>query len=199
MFRTFGSLALLLLSSIGLAAQSPPRHWGVDLLLARDAFTGASTDSSGAVEIAPDPRIAWELGLSWLGPHWGLRLSGGFATGGLRGKNGPLSIDDKSTSVDRYRGTLLLERILARGDQLRLGAVLGPTLDRWESAGIGNRTLVGARGGLHLGIVLGRLSLEQMAVVGLSSSPFPDAAVAATGSVRALWTWSVGAGLRLGI
>ena len=199
MRRALVVLALLLFTLNGISAQSTPRRWGVDLLLSRDAFTGASSDNSGSVEISPSPRVAYELSISHTGPRWSLRLGLGLASGGLRGKNGPVRLDDNSTSVDRYRAGLLLERVVARGDRLRLAAALGPTLDRWEAAGINNRTVLGARGGLHLGIVLGRLSVEEMALVGVSSSPFTEAAVAPTGKLRALWTWSFGVGLRVGL
>ncbi|MDZ4864656.1 MAG: hypothetical protein SGJ01_14580 [Gemmatimonadota bacterium] len=199
MRRAFVVLTLLLFTLTGLSAQSAPRRWGVDLLLSRDAFTGASSDNAGSVEISPNPRVAYELGVSHAGSHWGLRLGLGVASGGLRGKNGPVRLDDNSTSVDRYRAGLLLERVIARGDRLRLAAALGPTLDRWEAAGINDRTVLGARGGLHLGIVLGRLSVEEVALVGVSSSPFTEAAVAPTGKLRALWTWSIGAGVRVGL
>ncbi len=197
--RSLVTLALLLCALPALSAQSTPRRWGVDLLLSRDAFTGASSDNGGAVEISPNPRVAYEFGVSHTGPAWGLRLGVGVATGGLRGKTGAVRLDDNSTSVDRYRAGVLLERVIARGDRLRLAAALGPTLDRWEAAGINNRTVLGARGGLHLGIVLGRLSVEQVAMVGVSGSPFTEAAVAPTGKLRALWTWSFGVGLRLGL
>jgi hypothetical protein len=196
--RILTLLALLLCTSTALPAQSTPRHWGIDVTLSRDAFTGASTDGAG-LEVSPNPRVAYELGVSRLGPTWGLRLGVGFAGGGLRGKTSTVRIDDNTTSVDRYRATLLLERTLARGDRLRLAAALGPTIDRWESAGINNRTVVGGRGGLHLGIVLGRISMEEMVLVGWSGSPFTEAAVAPTGEIKSLWTWSVGAGLRLGL
>ncbi len=199
MRRALVVLALLLFTLTGLSAQSAPRRWGVDLLLSRDAFTGASSDNSGSVEISPSPRIAYELGISHTGPRWGLRLGLGVASGGLRGKNGPVRLDDNSTSVDRYRAGLLLERVVAHGDRLRLAAVLGPTLDRWEAAGINDRTVLGARGGLQFGIVLGRLSVEEVALVGVSSSPFTEAAVAPSGKLRTLWTWSFGAGVRVGL
>ena len=199
MRRSLTALALFLFTLPGLSAQSTPRRWGVDLMLSRDAFPGASTDAGGTVEISPNPRVAYELGLSRAGPRWGLRLGLGVASGGLRGKTGPVRLDDNTTSVDRYRAGVLLERVLAQGDRLRLAAALGPTLDRWEAAGINNRTVVGARGGLHLGIVLGRLSVEEVALVGVSGSPFTEAAVAPTGKLQALWTWSVGAGVRLGL
>ncbi|MEO8636372.1 MAG: hypothetical protein ABI587_13950 [Gemmatimonadales bacterium] len=199
MTRSLVALAILLCPITALSAQIAPRRWGVDLLIARDAFTGASSDHGGAIEISPNPRIAYELGLSHFGPRWGIRLGLGVASGGLRGKTGPVRIDDNSTSVDRYRAGVLLERVIAHGDRLRLSAALGPTLDRWEAAGINDRTVFGARGGLHLGIVVGRLSFEETALIGVSSSPFTEAAVAPTGKLRTLWSWSLGAGVRVGL
>ena len=199
MRRSLAALPLLLVTLNGLAAQSAPRRWGIDFLLSRDAFTGASTALGGSVEISPNPRLAYEVGVSRIGAHWGLRLGLGVATGGLRGKTGPVLVDDNSTAVDRYRATLELERVIARADRLQLGAVVGPTLDRWESEGLGNRTNVGARAGLRLGILLGRLSLEEVAMAGLSSSSFNEADVSPTGKIEPLWTWSIGAGVRLGL
>lgn len=200
MRRALGVFVLLCCTLTGLSAQSAPRRWGIDARISRDAFTGASSDTGGVAEISPNPRIAYELGLSRSGPRWGLRLGLGFASGGLRGKTGQIRLDDNSTSVDRYRAALLVERVLTASGPLRLAATAGPTVDRWESEGINNRTVVGAQGGFHLGIAVGRFSVEEAAMVGVSGSPFTEAAVAPSGGkTRALWSWSFGVGLRYGL
>jgi opacity protein-like surface antigen len=190
--------AFALLPPSAAAAQA---GWTITLGVSRDAFSGASADTTTIpgtrVEVVPAPRLAIEIGVARSAGAWQLGLHLGHASGSLRAKTDALILDDRTGSVTRWRLSLLAGRRLATLDRLSLVALAGPALDHWETSGIGNRTTITGRAGLAVRIPLGRLSFENAASLGIGGSPFRRTDLPAEADVRRMLTWSVGAGLRL--
>lgn len=181
-----------------LTAQERPAKWALRVEIARDAFTGASRDTTqpaAAVEVGPAPRMALELGLTRALGGWEIGVSAGYASGGLRARTDVVALDDRSSDVSRFRAALLLSRRVTRLGSVELYIAAGPSLDHWRASGIGNRTTLGGRGGLTLRIPLGAVSLENTVRFGLSGSPFRARNLPPEAEVLALHTWSVGVGL----
>lgn len=201
--RTF--VLSLLLASLGaplLAAQSTPR-WALSLGASRDAFTGASTDTTSLpgseVEVGPTARVAVEIGLTRALGSWELSLGAGYAPGGLRAKSGAVLVEDGTSGIDRYRLALLVGRRIATLDRAELIVLVGPGIDHWESSGIMSRTTLSGRGGLALRVPLGGLSFENRAMFGIGESPFHPSSLPPGATVRSVRTWSLGAALRIPI
>lgn len=195
---------LLLLSPAdhSLWAQASGSRWALRLELARDAFTGASADTSTfsgtRVEVVPTPRLAVEVGIGRRVGPWEVGISGGYAGGGLRAATEDLFVDERTGGVTRYRASLMVRREVLRleGAALSLGA--GGLLDHWRVSDLGDRTTMGVRGGLILAVPLGgRLSLEHAAQVAVGGAPFRKADLPPDAEVRAMWTWSFGLALRI--
>jgi len=187
-----------------LAAQTPApgSGWGIRVALTRDAFTGASVDTTTLpgtrVEVVPTPRLSVEVALGRRMGGWEVALSGGYAGGGLRASTAELFVDERTGGVDRYRAALTVYRDLARLEAARLSLAAGTVVDHWRVSSIGDRTTVGLRGGLVLGVALSRrLALENTALVAVGGGPFRKEDLPPGASVSALWTWSFGMGLRL--
>jgi hypothetical protein len=191
-----GTLAAL--TPVAAAAQG---SWTIGIGVSRDAFTGASTDTTTIpgvrVEIAPAPRVAIEIGVGRSAGAWEFGLQIGHASGSLRAKTDALMLEDRTGSVTRWRLSLLAGRRLATFEQLSLLLLAGPAVEHWEMSGIGNQTTFSGRAGLALRIPLGRLSLENNATLGIGGSPFRPSDLPPEAEVRRMLTWSVGAGIRL--
>jgi opacity protein-like surface antigen len=177
--------------------------WTIGIGVSRDAFTGASTDTTTIpgvrVEIAPAPRLAIEIGVGRSAGAGELGLQLGYASGSLRAKTDALMLDDRTGSVTRWRLSLLAGRRLATYERLSLLLLAGPALEHWEVSGIGNRTTFSGRAGFALRIPLGRLSLENNATLGIGGSPFRPSDLPPEAEVRRMLTWSVGAGIRVAL
>ncbi len=192
-------LALLLPTT--LVAQRPGPRWALLLNVARESFGGASSDTSTipgtTVEVYPASRLATEIGLVRRIGDWEVAFTAGYASGDLRARTDRLVLDDRTTSLKRYRGSLLLgRRLLAlRAADLRLMA--GPVLDHWTATGLGDRTAFGGRIGVALRIPLGRVALENRALFGVSPSPFNRRDLPPEAQIESLRSWSLGVGLRL--
>ena len=181
-------------------AQERPRPWELTLGVSRDAFGGASLDSvtvpAVAVEVTPAPRLAFEAGVSRSIGAWQLGVSAGYASGNLRARTDEVVLDDRSGGVVRYRLGLTLSRRLVTFAPASVHALVGPVLDRWETADLGGRTVPGARIGASLRFALGRFSLENALLFAVGGSPFDQGELPAGVILRPLTTWSVGSGLR---
>jgi opacity protein-like surface antigen len=177
--------------------------WTIGIGVSRDAFTGASTDTTTIpgvrVEVAPAPRLAVELGVARSAGAWEVGLQAGYASGSLRAKTDALMLDDRTGSVTRWRLSLLADRRLATFEPLSVLLLAGPAVEHWEVSGIGNRTTFSGRAGFALRIPLGRLSLENNATLGVGGSPFRPSDLPPEAEVRRMLTWSVGAGIRLAL
>lgn len=202
--RTLLLCSLLLLSPTDgpLWAQASGSRWALRLALARDAFTGASADTSTfsgtRVEVVPTPRLAVEAGIGRQVGQWEVGVSGGYASGGLRAATEDLFLDERSGGVTRYRASLMVRRevVQLEGAGLSLGA--GGLLDHWRVSGLGDRTTLGLRGGLILAVPLSsRLTLENTALVAVGGAPFRKADLPPDAEVTAMWTWSFGMALRI--
>ncbi len=182
-----------------LTAQQAPGGWVLRFEVTRDAFTGASRDTTAVpgvnIDIGPAPRAAFDVGLSRELGAWEIGLAAGYASGGLRATTDATIIDDRTGNVARFRAALVVGRRVARLGSAALYITAGPSVDHWRSDGIGNRTTIGGRGGLTVRFPLGPLSLENSVRFGLSGSPFKAAHLPPEAEVRALHTWSVGVGL----
>jgi hypothetical protein len=191
---------LYVLSTAGtLPAQTARGGWSLRAGVAREAFAGASTDTTTIpgteVEVVPAPRLAFEAGASRRIGKWEIRLSGGYAAGGLRAKTDALLVDDRTGDVKRYRAALLLGRRIASLGPSDLVLLAGPSVDHWQAAGIGDRTTLGGRAGLTLTLPLGRVTFANTVLFGLGGSPFRRHDLPLEARVRPLHSWSVGAEL----
>ncbi|HEY7682546.1 MAG TPA: hypothetical protein VH879_07865 [Gemmatimonadales bacterium] len=186
-----------------LPAQQRTDRWTATLGITRDAFTGASSDtttiSGTTVEVAPAPRLAVEAGLRRRAGAWEVGATIGYAPGALRARTKEFLLDDRTGDVVRYRAALLVGRTLTRLGEATLVAVVGPALDHWEAEGIGNRTTVSARGGLTLRVPLGRLTFENTLAFGVGQSPFSSRTLPPEAKLHSLRTWSFGVGLGVGL
>jgi hypothetical protein len=196
-------VSLALLFPVLLSAQHPARRWALTISLARESFRGASRDTSSIpgteVQVYPTSRLATEVGLSRYFGVWDVTLSAGYASGDLRAKTDLLVLDDRTTSVNRYRGALLLSRRVTRIRQAGLLLSGGPVLDHWTTTGLGDRTTIGARVGLALRVPLGGVELENRVLFGLGPSPFNRRDLPPEAKIESLRSWSVGMTLRLGL
>ncbi len=194
---------LLLASSLTpLMAQATDTgsRWIVHLAVTRDAFTGASTDTTTVpgvrVEVVPTPRVAWEAGIGRRVGRWEVRLSGGYAGGGLRAGTKDLFVDERTGGVDRYRASLMVRRVIGHLEAAVLSITAGGLLDHWRVSSLGDRTSLGLRGGLVLGIPLGRrVALENTALLSVGGGPFEKSALPPGANVSSMWSWSFGLGL----
>lgn len=198
------SLLLLTQAAPPLMAQAAGAgsRWTVSLALSRDAFTGASSDTTTIpgtrVEVVPTPRVAFEVGIGRQVGRWEIRLSGGYASGGLRASTKELFVDERTGGVDRYRASLMLSRDVAHLEAAVLSVTAGGLVDHWRVSALGDRTSLGVRGGVVLGIPLGRrIALENAALVSVGGGPFEKSALPPDATVSSLWTWSFGMGLRI--
>lgn len=193
------SLAQLLPGT--LPAQEHGGRWALVLSFARESFRGASSDTSSipgtTVEVYPSSRLSTELGLGRRLGAWDLTVSAGYASGDLRATTDLLAVDDRTTSVTRYRGALLLSRRVARFREASLLLLGGPVVDHWTTTGLGDRTTVGGRAGVALRVPLGRVELENRALFGLGSSPFNRRDLPPEAKIESLRSWSLGVALRL--
>ena len=199
-------LLLLLVStaaSAGLPAQQRMARWNLTLGISRDAFTGASSDTTTlpgtTVEVAPAPRLALEAGVRRRSGAWEIGVGIGYAAGALRARTEELLLDDRTGDVVRYRAALLVGRTLTPLGAATLVAIAGPALDHWEAGGIGNRTTVSGRAGLALRLPLGGLDFENTLTFGIGQSPFRQRTLPPEAKVHSLRTWSVGVGFGLGL
>jgi len=184
-------------------AQQHPRPWELHLTLSRDAFAGASLDSvtvpAVPVEVTPAPRLAFEAGVNRAFGAWEVGLAAGYASGNLRARTDDVVLDDRSGGVIRYRLGLTLGRRLVTFAPASVHAIIGPVLDRWDTADLGSRTVPGARLGASLRFALGRVSIENALLFAVGGSPFEQRDLPSGVILRPLTTWSVGAGLRYGL
>jgi hypothetical protein len=189
------------LSAPLLSAQTTADRWSLQFAVTRDAFQGASADTTtipgATVEVAPAPRLAFEAGASRGLGAWEVGVSGGYSAGALRAKTDALLVDDRSGDVTRFRASLSLGRRLATFGAVPLLILAGPALDHWKTSGVGDRTTFSARVGLALRIPLGPVRLENLVSFGIGESPFRRADLPAEAQVRTLRTWSFGLGLRI--
>ena len=199
-------LVLLLVSAADpswLPAQQRTGRWTVTLGIARDAFTGASSDTTtipgATVEVAPAPRLAVEAGVRRRAGAWELGLMIGYAAGALRARTEELLLDDRTGDVVRYRAALLVGRTLTPLGVATLVAIAGPALDHWEAGGIGSRTTVSGRAGLALRLSLGGLDFENTLTFGIGQSPFRQRTLPPEAKVHSLRTWSFGVGFGVGL
>lgn len=192
---------LLALWALPLSAQAPDRGWALYLGIARDAFTGGSSDTSTIagtdVEVTPAPRIAIATGLTRQAGAWEFGLELGYTSGGLRASTDAIRIDDRSNDVTRFRAALSVGRRLARSGPVSVLLLASPGVDYWESEGISTRTTVALRGGLVLRIPFGRVDFENRLLAGIGGSPFRREDIPPGGKVESLRTFSLGAALRL--
>lgn len=186
-----------------LAAQSRLARWALTLHLSRESFGGASSDTTSVpgtrVQVYPSSRLSTEIGVGRRFGAWDLWLGAGYAGGDLRARTDLLLLDDRTTAVRRYRGSVLIGRDLARLGGASLRLVGGPVLDHWSTTGLGDHTTIGARGGAVLRVPLGGLEFENRVLFGIGQSPFDRSMLPAEAVVESLRTWSIGAGLRLGL
>ncbi len=198
------TLTLLSLAAQPVSAQAPSgdARWTLRLAVSRDAFTGASADTSTfsgtRVEVVPTPRLAMEVGVGRRVGRWEVGISGGYAGGGLRAATEELFLDERTGGVDRYRASLMIRREVARWDAAALSVGAGGLLDHWRVSDLGDRTTLGLRGGLILAVPLtAGLALENTALVAVGGAPFKKADLPPDAVVKALWTWSFGMALRI--
>jgi hypothetical protein len=203
MWRRLIPFLLILQLPSTLAAQRSAGRWALTLHLARESFRGASSDTTTIpgtrVDVYPTPRLATEIGVSRSFGEWELALGAGYASGALRASTDRLVVDDKTTSVQRYRGSLLLGRRLFRLRAASLGVLLGPVLDHWTTTGLSDQTAFGGRIGMTLRVPLGPLEFENRALFGLGPSPFNRRDLPPEAGIESLRSWSLGVALRLGL
>jgi hypothetical protein len=195
---------LLALAPAPLPAQeeSAGSRWAVRLGLSRDAFTGASQDTTtfpgSSVEVVPTPRLAVEVGLGRRVGPWEFGLSGGYAGGGLRASTEALFVDERTGGVDRYRASLMVRRDVARLEAAALSVTMGFLADLWRVSAMGDRTSLGVRGGAALAIPLSQgLALENTALVSVGGGPFNKSDLPPDAKVSPMWTWSFGMAVRV--
>lgn len=181
------------------AAQGLSRHWRVELAAGREAFGGASRDTATAsptdVEVAPAPRAAYELRVIRSFGTWEAGLAAGYAGGNLRAATPDVAVEDRSGGVTRYRLAALVQWRLAVLGPASLHLAGGPVLDRWETQGLGSRTVAGGRLGAILRFPLGRLTVENALSFALSASPFDAEALPPGATATSLRSWGLWFGL----
>jgi hypothetical protein len=130
----------------------------------------------------------------WTG--WELRLDAGYADARFLGESDAVAITDKNTQSTRVRGAVTLARTIASAGANRLQIELSPTLDYWDTDGVGSHAVLGGRLGVGFLVPVGNFVLENSASVGLSPSPFAKQDIPPSGKAKALTTLAVGAALR---
>jgi hypothetical protein len=88
---------------------------------------------------------------------------------------------------------------MARLGAGELALSAGPTLDHWDTPGIGSRTVAGVRAGAVLAFSLGGMQWENRVTYGVSGSPFQKRDLPPGATVSALRTIGVGVALRFGL
>jgi hypothetical protein len=193
---------LMLLVSLGQGPEpaEAQQGWRLAIVVSRDAFTGASRDTSildTPVEIGPAPRLAVDLGLERATGSWGLGVTAGYAGGSLRAKSSGAIFEDRTGGMDRWRVGVLARRRVIQFEHAALFLALSPSLDRWTISGIGDHTTWSIRGGMILCVPIAGMVLENRALVGVGGSPFGAADLPASAERRRFTSWSFGAGLQL--
>jgi hypothetical protein len=192
---------LLALWALPLAAQVPDRGWALHLGVARDAFSGASSDTSTIsgtdVEVTPAPRIAIATGVTRQAGPWEFGLDLGYSSGGLRASTEDLRLEQRTNDVTRFRAALTVGRRVARSGPVSLVLLASPGVDYWETEGISTRTTMALRGGLVLRIPFGRVDFENRLLAGIGGSPFRREDIPPEGKIETLQTFSLGAALRI--
>lgn len=180
-------------------AQAVPDCWSLRFTVARDAFQGASTDTTtipgASVEVVPAPRLSFEAGASRALGAWEVGLTAGYAAGALRARTDALLLEDRTGDVQRFRASILVGRRIATLGPTTMLILTGPALDHWKTAGIGDRTTFSARIALALRIPLGPMRLENLVGFGVGGSPFRRVDLPVEARLRMLRTWSFGIGL----
>jgi len=203
MRRRFLLALFPLMLATPLAAQRPAGPWALVFSAARESFRGASSDTTTVpgttVAVYPASRIATEIGVSRRFGAWEVALTGGYASGDLRASTDRLVLDDRTTSVKRYRGGLLVGRRLMAVQEASLRFMIGPVVDHWTTTGLGDRTTLGGRVGLAMRIPLGPVELENRALFGLGPSPFNRRDLPPEAKIESLRSWSVGVALRVAL
>jgi hypothetical protein len=196
-------ILLVLHFPTALNAQRAAERWTLVLHVARESFGGASSDTTTVpgttVAVYPASRLATEVGVSRRLGEWDLALSAGYASGDLRASTDRLTLDDRTTSLKRYRGSLMLGRTLMALREASLRLVLGPVVDHWTASGLGDRTTLGGRVGVALRVPLGPVGLENRVLFGLGPSPFNRRDLPPEARTESLRSGSIGAALRLGL
>ncbi|HTS89059.1 MAG TPA: hypothetical protein VMG41_11250 [Gemmatimonadales bacterium] len=186
-----------------LSGQASSDGWALRLGVSRDAFTGASSDTTAVpgtvVDVQPAPRVAFEIGLRRAFRGWEVIVAAGYATGAARASTPAVLLEDRTGGVDRWRAGLLIGKRLATLDRASLVVLAGPGIDHWETDGFGNRTTVSGRAGLALRVPLGAVSFENSAFFGVGGTPFDRRYLPPEAVVHTLRTWSIGAALLIGL
>lgn len=195
---------LLVWPIAGARAQEHP--WFVTARAVPAAF------GSGATATDPQPGDVPEFGVSSnlrgalaLGRRlgrWEFSVGGSFGKHGLRGSGdaNAVTLEPAFTLATlEVRGAWALAAWAAGS---RLNVFLEPNLQFWSGdAVVGNPTYVGVRGGVGLVTpVVGRLSLDAHAAIGVGPSPIAEDVLADFSSAYdtgALWSRELGIGLRL--
>lgn len=196
--------SIVLAVPVALAAQGPgpADRWvltsGADAMRFYGGIrdTAATDEASGTLR--PAGRLGVRLGLHRAFGSWEVALELGLAKGHVAASNELVSIEDRSSNVNRYRiapsaGVRLL-RIGGGG----VGVAVGPTFDRWALPGE-DRWRIGGEMRVALHLPVGRFEFENRVAFGISGSPVTRDDLGedfGSGSLRLL---SFGAGLRLGL
>ena len=195
------TLLLLLVALPGLPAVLTAQQsagWSLGLGGAFTTFKGGSNIPAIDAENRPHDRMSYDVTLSRRGGGWEFSLEAGVAPGHLRVDGAPLTLDDRTTAVDRFRVGLLAARPIARPGSGELLVLAGPVLDGWSPEGGEHHAAVGGQAGLGLRIPLGgRLSLENRSLAALTGSPFAAADMPVGQERKALWSYAIGAGVRI--
>ncbi len=193
---------IVLLWPIPLAAQvgGPSGRWVIALGADVTRFSGGVRDTAAtsetSVTLRPNGRPGIRVTLARDFGPWEAGLEVGWASGHAVGSNDIVSIEDRTSSFNRYR---IAPSAGAR--VLRVGAgnvelAGGPTFDRWTSDGE-DRWRIGGQARVALRLPLGPAEFENRLTFGVSGSPITRDDVGEdfeSGSLRFL---SFGAGVRL--
>ena len=193
-------LLSLLAAAPPTAAQMPADdtgwHLGGGVEAVRFGHVATSEAAPGvAAEVRPSGRPAFHLSVGRQYGAWGLDLEAGWAGGHIEAGNDAISIQDRTSSVSRYRLAVGITRRLAAAGSGAIAIALAPTLDLWAVDG-DSRVRAGTEVRLVLRVPLGPVELENRIGVGLSGNPIEAADIGEVSDLRGLRTVLVGVGLR---
>lgn len=169
-------LCLLLVSPSWLAAQTGaerPRWvvgFGSDVLRFSGGIRDTASSSDAGATLRPNTRLAIWASFGRNFGEWEAAVELGWTEGHASGINSAVSIEDRTSSVNRYRIAPWAGLRAFRVGTGRLQVTAGPTFDRWTVEGQ-DRWRVGGEARVSLRLPLGAAEWENRLSLGASRSP----------------------------
>ena len=198
MRRIAGGLAILLAMLSARAVAQTGTGWVLTTEGSFFTFKGGSEETATNFQLRPHDRLAPSVALLIRRARSEYALRIGYHPGHVRADADALSVDDKTFDLDRIQAAATIGRRIARTTSTELFLVAAPTLDLWKAGGSDVQAGIGGEVGLSLRIPLGRgLELDNHVVAAVSGTPFTQASLPTGVERKALFSYGIGAGVRI--